>query len=216
MNGRLLKKEQQQHAEWLSKQPPAVERRAYTRPAGILRRDDQVFNDTTNAFDGGVNIPIECNHDERTPTEVSRAHDTKNNALLNDATATGRNSANTTSVGKLCSATCTGGDSGCFDLWYLSQLDESSAADSQFARTVPAYQLDESRDGGNRRIDRNGSQLEFLDHPFFFALKAVDATGTDNPSTPPPIDTSDSEHIARDISLVDYAQDFGFLLDLTE
>ena len=116
MNGRLLKKEQQQHAEWLSKQPPAVERRAYTRPAGILRRDDQVFNDTTNAFDGGVNIPIECNHDERTPTEVSRAHDTKNNALLNDATATGRNSANTTSVGKLCSATCTGGDSGCFDL----------------------------------------------------------------------------------------------------
>ena len=55
--------------------------------------------------------PILCNEDEPTQTEVGRAHDAKSDTFMDDATATGRNSVNTTSVDKLCSATCAGGDS---------------------------------------------------------------------------------------------------------
>ena len=40
--------------------------------------------------------------------------------------------------------------------------------------------------------------------------------GTDNPTTPPPIDTPYFDHIASDISLVDYAQELAFLPNLTE
>ena len=48
------------------------------------------------------------------------------------------------------------------------------------------------------------------------ALNAVDATGMDITSKPPPIVTPDLEHIASGISLVDYAQERAFLPDLTE
>ena len=78
----------------------------------------------------------------------------------------------------------------------------------------PVDLLDELRDGYDDR--RDGPQFYYLDRPFLFAIKALDATGTDDPSTPPLIDTSDFDYIASDISLVDYAQELVFLPDLTE
>ena len=72
------------------------------------------------------------------------------------------------------------------------------------------------RDGGDTTTDGDGSQFDDLDRLFLCALKAVDVTGTDDPWTPPPIDTPDFEHIASDMSLVDYAQELAFLPDLTE
>ena len=96
-----------------------------------MRRGDQVFNAKINASDEGVDIPKEYNEGESIHTEVGSAHDTKNDTLMEDAKETGRNPVNTTSVGKLFSATCTGGDSHSIDSCYSYPVDESCAEDGQ-------------------------------------------------------------------------------------
>ena len=53
--------------------------------------------------------------------------------------------------------------------------------------TVPADRLDESRDGRNRTTSRNGLQFDDLNRRFLCALKALNATDKDDPSTTPPI-----------------------------
>ena len=131
MVGLFFTKLRQQFAEWLSQQPPAVARRDYTRHTGIVRRGDQVCNAKINASDEGVDIPKEYNEGESIHTEVGSAHDTKNDTLMEDAKETRRNPVNITSVGKLLSATCTGGDSDSIDSCYSYPVDESCAEDDQ-------------------------------------------------------------------------------------
>ena len=65
-------------------------------------------------------------------------------------------------------------------------------------------------------MGRNESQLKVLDRRFLCALKVADAASTDDPSTPPPVDTSDFEHIASDIRRVDYAQELVLLPNITK
>ena len=146
MGGWLFKKEQQKYAKWMSQQSPAVDRRAYTRPAGILRRDDHVRNDETTAYEEEVDIFIERNDNESNQTEIGRAHDLRNNAGLSNETTTRRSPGNSTPARKMCSATCTGSDSGSIDICYSAQPDELSAADGQVdTEPVPSSRLDDLR-----------------------------------------------------------------------
>ena len=99
---------------------------------------------------------------------MGRAHDTNHNRLINDATATGRSSVNTTYVSKLCSATCTEDDSDCIKLYYTAQIDGSSAADGQDdIGMVPADRVDQSRDEGDMTTGRTGLNFDALDRHSF-------------------------------------------------
>ena len=86
MDGWLFKIEQQKYAEWLSQQLPAVKRRTYTRPTGILRRDDHIRHVKTTTSDEEVDITIKRNNKESTQTEIGRAHDPRNSTGLTKET----------------------------------------------------------------------------------------------------------------------------------
>ena len=78
------------------------------------------------------------------------------------------------------------------DLCYSVQLDEPCAEDIHTdIETVPANRLDESRGRDDKTTDRNISQFDNLDHRFLCSFKVVNATCTDDPSTPIPIEKPD-------------------------
>ena len=123
---------------------------------------------------------MECIEDGSTKIEIGRVHDTKNNTLLGDTTATGRRSVNTALVSKLFSATCTESDGDGIDQCYSAQLDESCAKNGQVdTGAIPADRLNELREGYDTTTDENESQFEDLDRRFLCALKEIDATGLD-------------------------------------
>jgi hypothetical protein len=181
MDGQIFRKEQQQYAEWLCQQPPAVEWRTYDRPAGILRRDHDVKDNEINASDGRADLSIGVNEDEAAPAELRRVHHV-NNVIPNDTTNSRRHLANATPIDSLYGATCTEGVGESTYLCNAAQLDESCADDGNVvAGPVSADQLDKSQDTGDTDIDGVGSEYDYLDHRFLCALKAVDTTNTDDP-----------------------------------
>ena len=128
MDGQIFRKEQQQYAEWLSQQPPAVEMRTYNRPAGILRRNHDVNINEINMSDGRDVLSIRGKEDEADSAKVSRVHRV-NNGIPDDTTNSRRQSENAAPIDPLCDATCTENDGESTDLCNAAQFDESCVED---------------------------------------------------------------------------------------
>ena len=56
LEGKIWEREQQKYAEWLSQQPPSVERRAYAQLTDILRRDHSGCDEEMKVQDGQLDF----------------------------------------------------------------------------------------------------------------------------------------------------------------